>query len=290
MKKFVVLLIVLMLTLSLTACGSSVDKISSDSSLPSDSQAGSKIEPNTTAVNNSSEISQENTSQPLSQQDPTIESNNTLHIEDESIYTSPTITASKTNLKLNNTSSVVYITVSDDCTIEYDISDTNIVNCEWGDWDGYTVPLTFNPISSGETYVTVSLEGYNKKITIYVDVNMHTPSDLTTLAIEGVGKEFDQYTTGLPNTNKLHSATYRIDNYVNDTVAIWVDYIVSCTDCVNYTGYIELRYNLYNSSGVVVKTGTAITEFTHTYTQYAGTLVFSDLPTDNYKLVFSSKY
>jgi len=210
--------------------------------------------------------------------------------EDDPTYTEVNLTSTTYNVYLEDENYTAYITMIGGETIEYDIDDTSIVTCEWGDWDGDTIPLTFKPNSSGETYVIVSAKGYNESITIYITVNNPTPEDLTTLTIEGVGEELKQYNTGLPNTNKLHSATYRIGNYPNDTVAIWVDFIVSCTDCVDYNGYISLRYNLYNSSGVVYKTGTTLTAFTHTDTQYAGELVFSDLPPDDYKLVFSSKY
>ena len=209
---------------------------------------------------------------------------------DDPDYIALTLTSTKYNISLQEDSDVAYITMIGGETIVYDIDDTSVVLCEWGDWDGDTIPLTFYPVSSGNTFVTVYIEDYDVSIRINITVNISTPSDLTTLTIEGVGEELKQYNNGLPNTNKLHSATYRIDDYVNNTVAIWVDFVVSCIDCVDYTGYIRLRYNLYNSNGVVVETGTTITEFTHIYTQYAGTLVFSDLPPDDYKLVFSDKF
>lgn len=211
--------------------------------------------------------------------------------ETESDYAQPTVTADKTNLYINGAYQVVYLTMIGDGAIVYDIDNTQIVDCQWGDWDGNTIPLTFYPVSSGETYVTVYPEGYDDKgITIYVMVVIDTPSELTTLTIEGEGNEFKQYITGLPNTNKLHSVTYEIEPYVDDEICIWIDYVVSCIDCVEYNGYIRIRYNLYNSSGVVVETGLTITEFTHTNTQYAGTMVFSGLPADDYTLVFSDSY
>lgn len=211
--------------------------------------------------------------------------------EIDSDYAQPTITADKTSLYMDENYQVVYFTMIGDGTIVCDIDNTYVVDCEWGDWDGDTIPLTFTPISSGETYVTVYPEGYdNKGITIYVTVDIDTPSELTTLTIEGEGSEFKQYITGLPNTNKLHSVTYKIEPYVDDEICIWIDYVVSCIECVEYNGYIRIRYNLYNSSGVVVETGETITEFTHTNTQYAGTMVFSGLPADDYTLVFSDSY
>ncbi|MBQ7119901.1 MAG: S-layer homology domain-containing protein, partial [Oscillospiraceae bacterium] len=217
--------------------------------------------------------------------------------------TSDIISASTYSLNLTDETTITITTTYKDEEYPGGVTlnanyDSSVINVKWeesdiGYWDN---PLRIIPIKNGTTTLRISLvENPNEYQDVIVtvsgfDTNMSTPTDLTTLTIEGMGEEFKQYNTGLPNTNKLHSATYRINNYPNDTVAIWVDFIVSCTDCVDYNGYIQLRYNLYNSSGVVVKTGTTITEFTHTYTQYAGTLSFSSLPPDDYKLVFSSKY
>lgn len=203
------------------------------------------------------------------------------------------LSANNIKTKLNDTETVTITFVSDLYdSISYEVDNESMLSCEWGEWDGYNTELYITPRNSGATSIRVYVtEAPNIYETIYVTVAAPlTPADLTTLTIEGVGQEFKQYNTGLPNTNKLHSATYRINNYPNDTVAIWVDFVVSCTNCVDYNGYIRLRYNLYNSSGVVVKTDKTITQFTKTYTQYAGSLVFSDLPPDDYKLVFSSAY
>lgn len=174
-------------------------------------------------------------------------------------------------------------------TIVYDIDDTSIVTCEWGEWDGDVIPLTFTPISSGSTFVTVYIEDTDIEIVIDVSVYIPTPSQLSSLTVEGVGNEHMQYIGGNTNVNVIHSLTYEIIT-VGDKISIDIDYNVSCIECENYTGYIRIRYNLYNSSGVVVQTGLTLIPFTHTNTLYAAGFDFSLLPPDDYKLVFSDAY
>lgn len=91
-------------------------------------------------------------------------------------YPQPTISVDKTQLNLSGEEDVIHITLTGaqaTVYVIYDIGDTNIVDCSWGLWDENTVTLTFIPISSGETSVTVSLEGYdNQSITIHVTVDM----------------------------------------------------------------------------------------------------------------------
>ena len=93
--------------------------------------------------------------------------------EDDPDYSPVTITADKYNIELEATWDFVYITVSGDCTVVWDVNNENIVTCEWGEWEGYTIPLIFYPISSGTTFVTVYLEEYNESIKINVTVKEH---------------------------------------------------------------------------------------------------------------------
>ena len=76
------------------------------------------------------------------------------------------------NIDLEYESKVAYITMSGGDTISYEIDNTDIVSCEWGDWDGDTIPLTFSPISNGNTYVTVYIKDTNVSLKIYVSVEI----------------------------------------------------------------------------------------------------------------------
>ena len=87
-------------------------------------------------------------------------------------FVSLTLTSSTYNINLTDYSYVAYITMIGGETILYDINDESVVSCEWGEWNGNIIPLTFTPVSSGNTFVTVYIEDYNKSIKINVSVEM----------------------------------------------------------------------------------------------------------------------
>ena len=100
--------------------------------------------------------------------------------------TRPKLTSSKYNLELEDTSYTCYISVADldDVTLVYDINDTSIISCRWGEWDDMTVPITITPLSQGNTYVTIYVEEYpDIEITINVSVDEHSHS-FSTIVIE----------------------------------------------------------------------------------------------------------
>ena len=82
------------------------------------------------------------------------------------------ITASKSSINLKQSPTIVYITMVGGESVTYDIGNTSIVSCEWGEWNGDTIPLTLIPLSNGQTTVTVNIEGYNKSVKIKVSVEM----------------------------------------------------------------------------------------------------------------------
>lgn len=92
--------------------------------------------------------------------------------DDDPDYTSP-ITADKTFITLHGDSDIVYITVSTPSTVVWDTDNTDIINCQWGDWDGDTIPLIITPVSGGDTLITV-FNQYSY-IQINVTVEEHTP-------------------------------------------------------------------------------------------------------------------
>ena len=84
----------------------------------------------------------------------------------------PKVTADRNNLSLSYETETVYITLLNWDVIEYDIANSSIVDCEWGEWDGDTIPLTFIPLCSGKTTVRVYPEGYSGGVVINVSVNL----------------------------------------------------------------------------------------------------------------------
>ncbi len=92
--------------------------------------------------------------------------------EEDPDFVSLTLKSTTYNINLTDYSDVAYITMIGGETVRYDIDDESVVSCEWGEWDGDVIPLTFTPISSGNTVVTVSVKGYDKSIKINVSVKM----------------------------------------------------------------------------------------------------------------------
>ena len=101
--------------------------------------------------------------------------------EDDPDYVALTLTSTKYNINLEENSDVAYITMIGGETITYDIDDTSVVRCEWGEWDGDVIPLSFFPVSVGETVVTVYIKDTNKSIQINVEVIKHTHNYSNTL-------------------------------------------------------------------------------------------------------------
>ena len=58
----------------------------------------------------------------------------------------------------NSFTTVLNITSTYPTSIWYDIEDTEIVECEWGDWNGSQVPLTFVGQNEGSTTVYIYIE------------------------------------------------------------------------------------------------------------------------------------
>ena len=173
--------------------------------------------------------------------------------EEDSDYISHTITTDKTILNLRDASDVVYITVSGDCTVVWEIDNPNIVSCKWGEWDGYTIPLIFTPISNGQTAVTIYMRGYDESITINVSVQMKESS----LTIVGVGNEYTTYYSGLgKKISILHSVEYeKTEHYDSDKVYFSIEVVAELIES-NVVGsdYYRIRYELYDENNVCVQT------------------------------------
>lgn len=208
--------------------------------------------------------------------------------EDDPNYVALTLTSTKYNINLEENSDVAYITMIGGESVTYNIDDTSVVNCEWGDWDDDIIPLTFIPISSGNTVVTVYIEGYDKSITINVSVELPE----STLTIEGVGKEYNTYYTGAAygDVQFLHSAEYSITNQSNNKIWIEVEVIAETIENnVINQHYIGIEYELYNENDVCVETGYIWIDANYSHRKYSQIIQFY-VASGNYTLIFKDMY
>ena len=208
--------------------------------------------------------------------------------EEDPDYIALTISADKTTINLNNSSDVVYITVSGDCTVIWEIENTDIVSCKWGEWDGLTVPLTITPICNGNTFVTVYIEDYDKSIIINVSVNMPEP----TLTFDEIGKEYKDYPSHGSlsyNVNVINSASYTVTQHDNGNVSFNVELLVSMKEYNTSSGYIDIDYELYNEDDVCVETGKVWIDSKYIGRTYSYDILFY-VKHGNYKLVFYDTY
>ena len=211
-------------------------------------------------------------------------------------YIAPYVTSTNSTLYLDNSNTTIYITaheVYEEYTVWYEIDDTNIVNCTWGEWDGNTIPLTFEPISTGNTFVTVCIEGYEgSAITLEVSAYKPTPADLSNLVIVGVGQEFETSSRLKMNISVINSAEYEIRYYsYNDTITIEVEVIATMIKfgdppAFEGYGYIAMNYDLISEDGVYVDTGNLWIDAGFLDRPYSQTIYFFDLEPGSYTLIF----
>lgn len=68
---------------------------------------------------------------------------------------------------------IIYIVtkdMDDDEDIIFNIGDENIISCDWGDWEGDTIPLLIDPKKVGKTEITISSSKTAEKLVINVSV------------------------------------------------------------------------------------------------------------------------
>ena len=202
------------------------------------------------------------------------------------------LTASKNNIHLDNSNEVIYITMIGGETVTFDIGDPSVVDCEWGEWNGDIIPLTLTPISSGETIITISIEGYDKSLIL----NVSTDVIETTLTIDELGKEYKYYPSYgslTYNVNVINSATYTVDTGHLDydgTINITVDLIVSMIEYNTNYGYIDIDYELYDENDVCVETGNLYIDMRYIGRAYEYSITFFDLEPGHYLLKFYDTY
>ena len=152
--------------------------------------------------------------------------------EEDPNYIALTLTSTAYNINLKDDNEIAYITMVGAETVVYNIDDTSIVVCEWGDWDGDVIPLIFTPVSNGNTFVTVYAEGYDKSIQINVNVEKH----------------FHNYTTSIiePTCSEQGYTIYSCgcgDTYYSDYTPL-SDHIVEYGSCIECEIVIDAYYAL----------------------------------------------
>lgn len=206
----------------------------------------------------------------------------------------PTITASKTRLNLGSEAETIYITTKNADTVVYDIGSTSIVNCEWGEWDGDTIPLTIHPVSSGQTSVAVYIEDTDIKVSINVTVDKPNPYSLT---IVGIGEEFETATGAYQNISVINSADYKVTDHIdyNNTVSFEVDVVATMIQAGDPPSFgalytIGVDYELIDEDGVYVQTGNLWINVDYLNRPYSQTIYFFDLKPGDYTLKFSDNF
>lgn len=204
-------------------------------------------------------------------------------------YDKPIITADTTSLYLDRDSDVVYISMSGADAVIYEVNNTSVVTCEWGEWDGYTIPLTFHPVSNGQTTVTVYTEGYEKSITIRVYVEMSEP----TLTVTGVGEEYCLYYPYKLEADVfyLHSAKPEITVYsFSDDMYVEVEVVAEIVENNNLdSNYIGIEYELIDEEGICVDTGHVFISANYLNKKYSQVLTFW-VDIGDYTLTFKDMY
>ncbi len=100
-------------------------------------------------------------------------------------HTTATLTATETDLYLDGTSQLVYFYVNPsniDAIVDYTIADESVVEIQRGGWGDNTAQLLFIPVATGETTVTVYIDGYEG---CSVNINVSANVD------DGVSSGFD---------------------------------------------------------------------------------------------------
>lgn len=113
-------------------------------------------------------------------------------------HTTATLTATTTDLNLDGTSELVYFYVNPsniDAIVDYTIADESVVEIQRGGWSGNTAQLLFIPVSTGETTVTVYIDGYDGcsvkiSVSAYVDDGVSSGFDFDDPFITSTESEF----------------------------------------------------------------------------------------------------
>ena len=181
--------------------------------------------------------------------------------EEDPDYIALSLYSTTYNINLEDNNYVAYITMIGYGTIVYEIDDESIVACEWGDWNGDVIPLTFTPVSSGSTFVTVYIEDTDIKIVIDVVVVSEQNEKLQLMSALAIETAYNS--AKFPSTLRLSRVTYedKVNSYGDLITRMVIEcyatnsfggygYIYVVVLCCEYeTDYLDLEWNdLYFST------------------------------------------
>ncbi len=199
----------------------------------------------------------------------TTNANTTLYaVWQANVVAEPKVHVSSTsvNLKLGEVeSSTIYAWATDvtcSYTVQYQIADTNIISCAWGDWNSENKsPLTITAKSKGTTTVTVSVINYETKeildsivVTVFVDADepasvdfgIRQPSTTTIRYKDGIALHIDG---NIPDGSRVEWA---IDSNAFDGGVF--DNGMSCLLVSKNNGYATVVATLYDANNNVIAT------------------------------------
>ncbi len=171
------------------------------------------------------------------------------------------IVLSTNNLTLQpGQSATVYVTVKNPVSsfdnITRELRNSDIVDTEWGYWDGWTVPITITGEEPGTTYVDIYVIGHKSstlvsiKVTVPspVKINLQTTLPMTFTTYYGSTKQVSTYVTDFTYTVEKYSSGY------------WVDMSLFATKTYDKYGSTgssscSITYRLLDSNGIVVNSG-----------------------------------
>lgn len=226
------------------------------------------------------------------QRETTTEKQTTTQPPTTTVRVEPKITASSRSMYLEDGSQINTITVTNfDGRLTFSVDNVNVVNCQWGEWNGNTIPLTFIPVGTGSTNVTVWLEGTDINVTIAVEVYKPTASDLSDIEIDKIQGEYKHYSSGLAyNVYRIDDAEPIITDSSTGGINIKIKMLVTCIEFNYSTTYMKIPYELYDVEGVCVESGTVMIKWNYVNQPYAEELNFFYLDPGEYKLVFRDCY
>ena len=199
----------------------------------------------------------------------TSNANTTLYAVWQKDIVEPKVHVSSTsvNLTLGGTESAVIYAwgtdVTGSYTVQYQIADTNIVSCAWGDWNSENkAPLTITAKAKGTTTVTVSVIDYETReildsivVTVnvgvsssYIDFSIKEPSTTTIRHNDGIILHLNA-DGNIPDGARIH---WSADN--NNFDGGYSEDGMQCLLISKNNGYTVITATLYDADDNVIAT------------------------------------
>lgn len=137
------------------------------------------------------------------------------------------ITTDTDYLECSDSETINITDENDDDSCYYEIGDTSIIECEWGEWNGYTAPLTIKPKKIGSTTITITSDQAPNTIVINVDVVELPRKEISTTSTNIVCS--DEITIDITDPNAGDSTLSCINGNTNIIRCEWGEWKDSST-------------------------------------------------------------